>query len=540
MSMKLDKEFYTRQVEVLEDMLNEVEHSPDGRLAVEHSDDYLEHNCYISPRHNELRACYGSSVFTPKRNYGYVDKNTIKTTLKQAQQADFFMTRHGEVSIILRPYLAFRRKGEKVMSSRLAAYQIFLGVEHPLNWSEFLTQNGDTFENLRPRGHPHKTNLLFSHELDAHGVLQSEHVFLSGSTGQGKTNLCALLLLGFHKRPNPTVSLWCSQKPATCDYDFFRLQEHLISRGHKCVILRPGEQSEERPERPISASSLNPEDVRTWLGLNASGYASFLDTLTKWRERGDGIKEALEDFSQSVPGTKYREQINSVRARGLLALGRDKALEIKPDTAYLLSVGSLLNSEPVAFCDMLTNAYLSFVYNFVSGERKKLTKEQLSAPDNYKHQWQSLLCFDEYRQLATDENFKRTVATIDKVAIQGRQQGSSLVLASQTVYFGGSGLRTPSTQASIIAQFKSSSSADRRFVSNLLGYEDSASEFALKDAFDQIFQGKLKLADKGQIILFSKTAEPKLIKLELLEQLPPTEPVEEVGEIDNDNDTTTD
>jgi hypothetical protein len=189
----------------------------------------------------------------------------------------------------------------------------------------------------------------------------------------------------------------------------------------------------------------------------------------------------------------------------IFALRKKDCFKFKSHGTIFLDVSELLKEQSSHLCDIIVNAWVNYVYNHVSQNRKEASNLYSDDEDYFKRQWQGMVVFDEFYELTRNYDFNRLMKTVQKIGTQGRQEGTSLVLATQTIAYGGKKEKIPMSQASHIFQFKSSYASDKNFVMRTMGWEDSQYKNQVYEIFDRIFPySKEKNIHKGKIILFSK------------------------------------
>jgi hypothetical protein len=139
-------------------------------------------------------------------------------------------------------------------------------------------------------------------------------------------------------------------------------------------------------------------------------------------------------------------------------------------------------------------------------------------PDYFKKQWQGMIVFDEFYDLTRNYRLDRTMKTVSRIGTQGRQDGVSLVIATQTL-FGGHKEKVPISQAASVFQFLPSSKSDQNFVMRTMGWEGSVYENLTFEIFSKVFPvTRDKQSHKGKVTLFSKeTSTVNALKLKLLD-----------------------
>lgn len=434
------------------------------------------------------------------------------------QKRSEFCGRHPQASILMRPIgMSIAKAPPK--PDELKPYRINLGTEEQWNFDEFLNQPGylDTyteFQRIYRMDRPF--NFQFSATRDANNILQSEHCFLSGSTGQGKTNLASLITLGFPKRPNPTSTLWISQKSSTASIDIPKLMNILEDAGKKSVKITLGEECE---EGKLPLSILQPDDVQKWFGMSKPEYQVFQGILYGFRKQGGGIQQALGEFIGHSKGARFASMYDGLIYGNIFTIKRKEYLDFKPHWTYFLDASELLSRESHTVADIILNGWLNHLYTWILQKRRDAAREYADDPEYYKKQWQGMVVFDEFYDLSKNFLLPRLMKNVSRVATQGRQDGVSLTIATQTVFGTHGENKVPISQASHIFQFKPSSNADQHFVMRTMGWEGSQYENQLTEIFSKVFPvSKDKFSHKGRIILFSKDSNTVgSAKLKLLE-----------------------
>lgn len=391
----------------------------------------------------------------------------------------------------------------------LQKYKILLGEEEKYNFDDFLRQSAlgsDEMLPLRRTSHfKPKASFIFSARRDAYGSLQSDHCFLSGQTGMGKTNLCALLTLGFPRRPNPTVILWAAQKTSTASMDFPKIRDMLLERGYKATIVHVGKKDEENEVGKLPINELHPDDVRKWFGMSNQLYQRFMSHYMAWKSRpGGGIADALREFVlNDNQGQRFQPMYLDALEGDIFAFKKRDEFKIQKNQVILLDISHLLRRESRESADVVTAGWCNYIYNYIA-QRRADSADLLADTEYYKRQWQGMIIFDEFYELSNEYNFDRTLKAVSKIGIQGRQEGTSIVIATQTV-FGSSKGKVTMSQAQHVFQFKPSSMADQNFVLRNMGWEKSEYDYLLREIFSGIFPPtRNKDKYKGRILLFSK------------------------------------
>lgn len=430
-----------------------------------------------------------------------------------------FYSSHRNASILLKPAEEIERERPRLVDD-LKPYRIHLGIEEKWNFGQFMNQSpyDDYFTDLqRLYRSDRPLRLQFSATRDANGRLQSEHCYLPGQTGMGKTNLCSLLNIGFLKRPNPACVMWVIQKATTADVDVPKMQEYFDSIGKSSVRVRVGEHCEEG-QLPLSALSI--DDIKKWFGMSRNDYLKFKGILYGYQRTGSdrSMNSALNEFTSEGSGRKYAEVYNGLLYGDTIALRKKDELKFKRNTTYFLDISHLVKNESRQVLDAVLNGWLNYFYHTITKKRKGAATKHLEKPDYYKKQWQGMLIFDEFYELYRNYKLAEVMKTVSKIGTQGRSDGTSLVIASQTV-FGGYKEKVPLSQVTHIFQFKSSYTTDQQFVIKNMGWEKGQYESLVREVFTKVFPYSSKRdIHKGKIILFSKdTGQIRAAQLKLLE-----------------------
>lgn len=402
--------------------------------------------------------------------------------------------------------------------SELATYSIRLGYPVPYNIPQVQDDviRGDypifRLGKLGKRSRIYK--FPFSYRRDNFGSLQSEHCFFSGLMGQGKTNLTSLFLVDWHRRPNPTVSFFISQKGGVIDMDMQRIKKKLYWGGHESTLIRIGD---EHPEGKIPFSILNPGDVKVLFNMGTTHYTKFYGIVQACKKVGDNITKAMRRFIETKEGERYKEIYYGMG--NYFSTKRRDDLFFRRKWSYFLDISKLLRTESEATIDVVLSSWLTCLYQFITEQRGKISKEMQGSPEMYLHQYQALIAFDEYYELARGLKFKRLVNVVNRIAMQGRQDGMSLIISAQTVR----GMATEKVaidQASNLFQFKPSSNSDQNFAIKTMGWEKSNYELFVRELYNTAFPSISGNKDifKGRTILFSKSnGDIVVLKLKLLE-----------------------
>jgi hypothetical protein len=439
----------------------------------------------------------------------------------------------GDCSPSLKPDNPYPGKAEATTEDIDSRYTIRLGKEIPYNFQKFFAQDTDFYTDLHKlSNHGHTISMPFSYQRDAHGSLQSDHIYLTGKTGEGKTNCCGLIAAGFHRRPNPTVSLWISQKTSTVYSDWAVLSTYLENRGKRCHILNLGEEPSDIGCIPVSSLQLN--DIREWLEMSPTTFNVFKGICGRYQP--GQLASALQDFVETPQGAKHRAVYEAAKSGGILSFAKRDDIKIQKNRAYFANISSLLEHESGEFADIVCTAYLNHFSNFVANERRKAIPK-LSEPDGHHHQHQLVILCDEFRELASNDALKRTVRAITRISTQGRQQGASLVLASQTSYYGGASQKVSSTQASNVIAFRPSSSSDTQFIMKSMNWNATDFQNQLVESFKKVFTPGDSESLKGRVLLFTRGGIPRCVQLDLLPAESPhveKEKTEEILEPENE------
>lgn len=439
---------------------------------------------------------------------------------KRIMELDVWKRKMREEGVIGRPFIVIKEPiaRETEDESEQATYSIRLGRAIPYNIPQVQQDiiKGD-YPVFRLLGHYKKVyKFPFSWKKDNFGSLQSEHCFFSGLMGQGKTNLSSLFLSDWHRRPNPTISLFVSQKGGVIDNDMKKIKKRLHWGGLNSALIRLGD---EQPEGKIPFSVLTPGDVKALFGMSGSGYTKFYGLVQQCKRAGEGIDKATKRFVETREGEKYKEIFIGMGENNYFSMRRRDDLILKRKWTYFLDISKLLRTESETTVDVVLSSWLKYLYQHVTEMRSKASKVFAGKPNMYLNQYQALIVFDEYYELARGLKFKRLVDVVNRIAMQGRQDGMSLVISAQTVR-GMGNEKVAIDQASNLFQFKPSSNSDQNFAIRTMGWERSSYELFIRELYNTAFPSMMGDRDvfKGRTILFSKSnGDIAVLQLRLLD-----------------------
>ncbi len=418
----------------------------------------------------------------------------------ELQKQELYQKYGNKLGYMLRPKL-LKRIHENRTTDELEKYRIYVGNRELWNFSQYLEMPKE-IDLQRLPGYQPRFSFLFSGKLDADNRLQSEHCFFTGRTGQGKTNLSSLMAIGFPRRPNPTLTLWVAQKAATAKSDMAKVFKYLDNMGMNHTTI-DFEEASELGKLPMN--TLNIGDINTLFKFSAGDYTHFQSVYQNCMRYGKGIAQALNEFVATKRGEKYAFLYDSLIYGNYYAANKKEDLKLLKNHTYCLDLSKVIRNQSKEFVDVLTNSACDYFYNFVSDKRNE-TAYLKDEPSYVKKQWQGLILFDEFYQLARTHKLERTMKTVEKIATQGRQEGTSLVLATQTIERG-QGEKVAIGQAHHIMQFKPSGNSDVNYIIRTMGWEKTEFEPACRDIITSIFPPSSDEDTKGKALLFSKETE---------------------------------
>jgi len=420
-------------------------------------------------------------------------------------------------------------------------YKIFLGLESRYNLKDFFNSTRRAPVSLRRIGEPIRAYINFSSNLDNYYCPESEHCFLLGMNGMGKTNFCDLLILEFPKRPNPTNTMWIFQKDATATTDASIIEGVLKDReGCKARRITIGEENTEK----IPIDSLDQSDIQTWFGLSPKSYMNFQAHYARGRSNGSNMTRILKGFIDASPkGSPYERLYTSALEEGIFTENKSNSLTFRKNETILLDISQLIKTHTNIFADMVTNAYCKYLMKYTFEKRRPLVIEQRERVEKMiktkndsallgklkedairasKKIHQSLIVFDEFHELVDSYRFDKTSSTINEIALQGRQNGMSLLLAMQSLYGSRKDEKKSSHQAHYLIQFKSSSTRDHVSILNSMGHSGYDMEKKYEELNKRVFNSDDPTALKGRIIISNKNMgieNTKTVKLRLAQQV---------------------
>jgi len=323
-------------------------------------------------------------------------------------------------------------------------------------------------ENFDGERIPQLTSESFGFEFagkdDKLGAREGTHIGISGMTGSGKTTLEEKIMLHGMRRRNDKLGVVISTKEdMDMEWETFRLKCKEIHVN--CEYLTFDED-----DIRIHMQYLPHYGMRTIknLGLmNKSNEREFMMIFAKSGQR-DLIKtfQILEDmrYASQMDGRKVQRWIEmllmQIETSPFLTYNKHDAFAFKPNTLYLLDFSKIPD---VASRDMCI------------GSICRMIREAVAGKPNY----QAFVCIDEYFSTVMDVPSGADTGIMDdayreirNMAVGGRQQGISLILAYQTRY----NVRKiigPLTQVDYFFQLKPSNmeSDGEFFVKNIVGHK---------------------------------------------------------------------
>jgi len=402
------------------------------------------------------------------------------------------------------------------------AYKIKLGKEERWNIAQYLTDDEVPLRGFG--GFPPQFSLIFSAKVsDSDGLLQSEHCYFGGGTGMGKTNLSSLFAVGFHKRPNPSSIIWFSQKQGTVDTDMRLVGNVLKSQNKKTVFI---DFEKDNPMGKIPIDILNLDEISILFNFKGGDVRAFSSIYEQTGMLEGTMKTAIKEFIKTPQGQIYAPQYNGLVDGNIFSFKKSDDMKITNNTTFLVSLTGIYRKNK-SIVDIIISAYMRYFYREISLNNQTVRLNTLIPKEKkYLKQHQGIILFDEFFELTNKFKGKKsnTLDTATEIASQGRSEGTSLILATQTTSNAGAA-KDVYNQSSYIMQFKTTYQTDINFITRVLGMATSKYMRLATELFLRIFPFAGGENPRGRIILFAK--EPingnesriKCIKLSLFSEL---------------------